>query len=197
MTDIFLKPIEKPQILFRIVGTAPLICGKKPILVNGKNPNQSKEDIVNFHNAYYLLDGSTTKDLIYGFPATGVKKCMVDACRLTGDVMAKIKPTIFVEADNLKGLLKLSHPDGKQKLDPKMFLDSTRNKSGQIVTQIGAQFDEWQLDFLVSFWDRNISSEGVTILLQHAGDFIGLGINRRGKGLFSYGTFKVVTSNEQ
>ena len=196
MTDIFLKPIEKPQILFRIIGTAPLICGKKPILVDGKNPNQSKEDVVNFHNAYYLLDGSTVKVPIYGFPATGVKKCMVEACRLTGNTMTVIKPTIFVEANNLRGLLELSHPEGK-KLDPVMFLDSTRNKSGQIVTQVGAQFNEWQLDFLVSFWDRNISAEGVTILLQHAGEFIGLGINRRGKGLFSYGTFRIATSNEQ
>ena len=190
---IRLKPLLKPQIQFRIIGTAPLICSKKPDLL--EPGNISKEDVVNFHNAYYLIPNKN-EHKEYGFPATGVKKAIVEACRLVGSFkMTVVRPTVFVESDNLAGYLNLLHPEGRA-LEPVMFRDTTRNQRGQIVVQIGAMFEKWQIDFLVSYWDQSISAEDVTLLLQHAGELIGLGMNRKGKGLFSYGTFRIAEAGE-
>jgi len=191
---IQLKPLLKPQLSMRIVGTAPLICSRKPDLIDNPDPG-SKEDIAMFHKAYYLIP-NLNEHKIYGFPATGVKKSMVEACRLVGNhKMTVVRPSVFVEADNLQGYLRLLHPNGGE-LEPTMFRDTTRNARGQIVTQIGAMFEEWQIDFLVSYWDKTISSKAVTVLLQHAGELIGLGMNRKGKGLFAYGTFRIAEAGE-
>lgn len=132
-----------------------------------------------FRDALYVID---ERNEIYGFPAAGVKKALVNAGgRFTDEHMTVLRGVININGD----LLPIA-TEGP----PHMRRDPVRLAGGVSSIAYRPAFSDWSMDVPVRYNASMISKEQVLNLFQIAGFSIGLGDWRPEKnGVF--GQFRV------
>ncbi|KKN05231.1 hypothetical protein LCGC14_1089480 [marine sediment metagenome] len=140
---------------------------------------------------YSLPDGSQ------GFPAGGVKKSAVNACRYTeGITMVMARGVIFVERDVVDddgNDLVLIHGDG-----PYMRRDMVRIAMGTTDIRYRPEFRTWKIKVRVRFNANIITAEQLINLFNLAGHHVGIGEGRPGapKNTMDWGLFHIATGEE-
>ena len=166
---------QKVVYMATITGVVPLLCDRPPDLAPG-GAKLDKSPESRFSRSYYTLPSGNGSKPEFAFPAIGVKKSLIGACRHTSLTMAKMRTTIYVRYD-VDGLIRMVHPEGKD-LVPEMFTGYTRNQRGQLVDVVYAKFDEWEMTFPIAYLPGDIDAEGMLNLLTIAGELIGIGVRR-------------------
>lgn len=172
------KVIEIPKITLQkmtvtIVGVTGLITHKFGDRAMGKieDKQQKKAKVgkeardpeADFKDALYVID---EKKQIYGFPATGVKKCLVNAGgRFADEQMTVLRGVINILGDLLE--IKAA--------PPVMRKDKVRLSTGVADISYRPMFFPWEIEVPVVFNATMIRDSQVLNLFQIAGFAIGLG----------------------
>lgn len=183
---IHVKPIKKNQARFVIIGIAPLVQHRQPIIEGGKKIDDLEQEEI-FKECWYPIKVSNGKEP-FGFPAMALKSAMVEACTYTSNTKKGIKPTVFVEED-VDGLVHLFSPNGEP-LKPEIKVVPIKKPSGATIMAVYAEFPVWGADVRISYWPSVITAEGITRLLQYAGEGVGIGSFRPENGR-EYGKFRI------
>lgn len=188
---IELRPLKIETVDIPIVGTAELIVhawgekAKRQMLEKQMNPGtrpkkEPKDPVADYEASFYRLeDGSP------GFPATGLKKAIVGACRLfDGLPMTQARIAIRVLGE---GQLQLVRIQG----EPYMREDMVRLETGVADLRYRAGFPEWEALLRIKFNAALLSLNSLVNLVDGAGQG-GIGEWRPEKSPSgSFGTFEV------
>lgn len=203
---ITITPPDIRTIVFRIIGDAPF--------VQNRFPEKAREEMRSKHEA-----GSTGKkgaarkqrdfkaeyeqafhrgpNNEYGFPASGVRRSLVDVCRLVGFKMTLAKLAIFVRADFFDP--RDGTPLVHLRTDPRPFgpelIMPVRNATGVADLRVRPQWGEgWWADLRIRYDAGVFKETDVANLLWRVGQQNGLGEGRpnspRSCGM-GWGTFTV------
>ena len=188
---VTLKEISRNLATVRIVGISPMVqhqwsekakkqmrdkhAGKRTKTREVRDP-QAECDAA----AYRCSSGS------YGFPADGLKKCLINAAHKdVGLEKTLLRKSLFVNShDEVSNLLKL------EAKDPVMREDIVRVGAGSTDLRYRPEFKKWAITLSLEFDAESISISDVVNLLQRAGFGVGLGEMRPEKS-GDYGRFQV------
>lgn len=191
LTPFKLKTIEVP-----IVGTSELIVHAwsekaKRMMAKGQSgepkprkrePRNPQEDYEG--SRYMMPDGGD------GFPASGIKAAIVQACRsFSGLPMTVAKQAIYVYGEEDTGLVRIFG-------EPRMREDMVRLETGVADIRYRAGFPKWNAMLRVRFNAGMLSDSDVVNLINAAG-FGGIGDWRPSSpksASGSFGMFEVLTS---
>ena len=121
-----------------------------------------------------------TEDGQPGFPAAGIKKACVSACRFLDDIpMTQARGAFFIMGDIIP-------IDGEHR----MREDIVRLGGKTADIRYRAEFPEWKITLTIRHNPRIISQEGIVNLLENAGFGVGIGDWRPEKN-GSHGMFQV------
>lgn len=204
-TEIILNRPMIEVVGMTIVGTSDLIVKRMSektqdalIKKQGKQSPKAKEarePYQDYLESFHMMPGSTAgeKKAKYGFPASGLKKCiqtaagrfLKDGTTLNGMIVAG---SVFVlPTQSGSDLIQIIHGPS----DPYMRSDPGRNPNsgGAVVIHRGA-FASWSMKFQIRYNKSALSLEQIATLFMWAGFGIGLGEWRPEKGGV-YGQFEV------
>lgn len=217
LASILQKSAEFVSFNIWLVGDTPLIThswsekAKREMLVKqvkavkgGKEARDPEQDFVN--SLYTLHEGKTIADGIYGFPAMGVKNCILSAAHKDkGLARSSVLSALWVEADMsrvrpaLAGavcdmpLLRIfgSAPEMREDM---VKIGSGLNKVANLAYR--AQFTTWAMNVKGRFNTSVITPEALAFLIQEAGTASGLGEWRNERrGMF--GAFHLADEAEE
>lgn len=216
MTQVQIKAPNLQTVVFRIIGTAPLVQAKfsaKAALMEkqaagsqakSKKVREAKDfDAVCDAAVHYSREGWV------GIPAGAFRAAMISACRLVGFKMTLAKLSVFIEADGFDRdegtpLVKLLpqidqkdrasgykvHPvGGYRRVD-----HHVRNATGVVDIRSRPMWDQWQADVKVRFDADQFSTADVTNLLSRVGEQVGLCEGRpdsKSSAGMGWGTFRL------
>jgi hypothetical protein len=206
---IELRPLQYKFMKIRIRGLEPLLvhklskklkqefddrdAGKAKKKTRGKVRDKKQEYMESLH--YIGKDGfevdtpkSITSKTRFGFPASGVKKAMVAACRFyDGISMVSANGMFFVPG-------KYIEIKGRPRLDEFWRRIGTKGPgTGTPDIGIRAKFMDWYADVTIKFYPELISAGSIVNILNTSGTCIGLGEDRPGKSGNTNGTYEVGT----
>ena len=162
--------IQVQTITVTIEGTSPLLtnnfsdAAKEQILKKQmKQPTGgkgAKDPQANYEASIYRTDDGRP-----GFPASGVKKACVNACRFIDDMkMTEARGAFYVMGDILP-------IDG----EPQIHEAMVRLRGSTADIRYRAEYPDWRIDLPIKFNPRIITVEGIVNLLNTAGFHIGIG----------------------
>ena len=206
------KPVHQS---FRVwlIGTTPLIChawsqkAKEEMLAKqaksvrgGKEARDPEQDFVD--SLYEMQPGSG----VFGFPATGVKNCILSAAHKDkGIARTNVLASLWIDHEMISVRPALAGAICDMPLiriwgsDPVMREDMTKIGSGlNKVANLAyrAQFTTWALRLTGRFDASALNGEALAFLIQQSGTTSGLGEwrNER-KGVF--GAFRLATAEDE
>jgi len=163
---IQIPPIEKSLLSITIQGTTPLLThrmsvesldgpgpGPKPV----KPPYDLEQE---FKNSIYFTDDGRP-----GFPACGIKKACVSACRFLEMKMTEARGAFFIMGDILP--INGSEPERHDAV--------VRIQGRSAVVRRRAIFNEWSITMKILHNPNIININGIASLLEAAGFHIGIG----------------------
>jgi len=152
----------------------------------GQTKKPPKDPQQEYEQALYHLPKSTKKKPVYGFPAVGMKKAMVSACRFAqGITMTYARMAFHVVGTDDDDLMTIQG-------NPERRMDAVRVGPQKVADlRYRPQFQKWCLAFIVRYNTRAITPEQLANLVNLAGFHVGLGENRPEKSGGSWGTFQV------
>jgi hypothetical protein len=148
-----------------------------------KSGREARDPDAEFKDALYVVDPLND---VYGFPAGGIKKALVDAGgRFAGQTMTVLRGAINIKAD----LLPISGSKPEMRADPVKLNGRTSTIAYR------PAFFPWELMVPVLYNEDVLSRDQVVNLFQHAGFSVGIGDWRpEKKGTFGQFTIKEVRS---
>jgi len=169
-TTVEVPQIQVKNITVTIEGTSPLLSNKfsdeakEQILkkqmkqpTGGKGAKDPESD---YQASIYRTDDGQP-----GFPASGVKKACVNACRFIDDMaMTEARGAFYVMG-------KILPIDG----EPQMHEAMVRLRGSTADIRYRAEYPTWSIDLPIKFNPRIITIEGIVNLLNTAGFHIGIG----------------------
>lgn len=183
---ITVKPLRQRQASFRLVGTSPLMVlrfsvkRKRKMMDTHEAGSQARSKKIrearNFEadfeeSKYKLPDGSC------GLNAAGLRRGLIEVCRLAGFKMIMAKMSVFVEADGYDD--DDNTPLIRIQGTPEMSVMPVRNASGVIDLRSRPVWREWKIDPVRIRWDLDqFSATDIFHLLQRVGAQNGLGEGR-------------------
>lgn len=184
--EIKVKSLAKKRLRIRIKGTSPLICNKfsesqqKAILdkqmKKAKVGKEAKDPDKQYEESLYVME-----DGRFGFPASGFKKSMVRASKVT-DIMP------MTDARGAFHILGTYCPiKGK----PRKRSDTVRLATGVADIRFRAEFPEWESELDIIYNENVISDAQLAQLVNAAGFSVGVGDWRPEKN-GSFGMFEVM-----
>jgi hypothetical protein len=191
MPTVTLKPISRNLATIRITSISPLVehqwsekakkqmrdkhAGKKTKTREVRDPEAECTA------AAYKCSGGE-----YGFPADGLKKCLINAAHKDiGLEKTLLRKSLFIRPfDEANNLLKLETDE------PIMREDIVRVGAGSTDLRYRPEFREWGITLTLEFDAESISISDVVNLFQRAGFGVGLGEMRPEKS-GDYGRFEV------
>lgn len=188
---IALEPIQKTLMTVRIEGTSPFIQHKwnekalqmlrdKHAGIRVKN-RDVRDPAQEFRNASYKLS-----DGRYGFPAGGIKACLVGAAHKDiGLEKTLLKKSLFIRPDDFELNLVALETD-----DPKMREDIVRVGAGATDLRYRPEFMQWAMTLKFEYDSKALTQSAILNLIERAGFGIGLGEWRPEKG-GEYGRFRL------
>lgn len=195
--SIALKPLKISRLEIRLIGDTELIThawsekAKKQILAKQQKKNTGGKEIrdpqAEYESGFYHFPGGG-----YGFPAIGIKQCVVGiAHKDYGIEKTLVRKSLFVDGEPDESGNRLVKIVG----EPKMREDMVTIGMGTADLRYRPQFLPWFMDVTIQYNEDFMSAEQIVNLFNLAGFGVGLGEWRPEKGGQS-GMFHVATSEE-
>lgn len=188
---VVIKPLNLRKMEVRIVGETGLIVhawsekAKKEILDKQQKKTKAKEirnPEAEYEASFYHFPGGG-----YGFPAIGVKACLIGAAHKDlGIEKTLIRKAVYIHGTPDSTGMQLVKIIG----EPKMRQDMVTIGMGTADLRYRPEFHPWSIDLLVTYNADMILPESLVNLLNSAGFGVGLGEWRPERGGVS-GMFKV------
>ena len=194
--EIVVAPITMQPIRVAIVGKTPLYChrmsakAKQTLLLGGRKKTAAEKLHIKHHPPDEFRDSMDVDRNFHEhsavtFPAMAVKSAMVDSALVVAGIKGTdVRRLVFLPEDRIPifGY-------------PLLKTDITRSadiaKTPDVRTR--AFFLKWASEIVISYATPQLSETAILNLLANAGQIIGIGDFRQGKGKGSYGAFEVVT----
>ena len=188
---ITLEEMKQSVLTTKIEGVSPLIEHKwsekaltmlrdKHAGIKVKN-REARDPEAEFHSAYYKCE-----DGQYGFPAGGIKQCLINAAHKDiGLEKTLLRKSLFIIPDDTINNLCAFESD-----DPVMLEDIVRIGQGSTVLRYRPEFRNWSMIIRMEFDSMSLTQNTILNLVQRAGFGVGLGEWRPEKG-GEYGRFQV------
>jgi hypothetical protein len=206
---IELQKLERKVFKAYVIGESPLIVhawSKKALIeilakqMGQKIPRFPRHPVQDFMDSMYRMDNGN-----FGFPATALKRVMVDACTSMSKELTKVaaRQALFVPAGHGTAISAFSgQPVPIQLIEihspvaPGMREDSVRLNGRTADLRYRAEFWPWAMRFTVIYNAKVVSMTTVANLLDTAGFACGLGEWRQERGGVN-GQFRLATPAEQ
>ena len=188
---ITLEEMKQSVLTTKIEGVSPLIEHKwsekaltmlrdKHAGIKVKN-REARDPEAEFHSAYYKCE-----DGQYGFPAGGIKQCLINAAHKDiGLEKTLLRKSLFIIPDDTINNLCAFETD-----DPVMREDIVRIGQGSTDLRYRPEFRNWSMIIRMEFDSMSLTQNTILNLVQLAGFGVGLGEWRPEKG-GEYGRFQV------
>ena len=188
---ITLEEMKQSVLTTKIEGVSPLIEHKwsekaltmlrdKHAGIKVKN-REARDPEAEFHSAYYKCE-----DGQYGFPAGGIKQCLINAAHKDiGLEKTLLRKSLFIIPDDTINNLCAFETD-----DPVMREDIVRIGQGSTDLRYRPEFRYWSMLIRMEFDSMSLTQNTILNLVQRAGFGVGLGEWRPEKG-GEYGRFQV------
>lgn len=203
---VVLRPLNEKTVKVTIRGTTPYVQNRfseraiaemEAAMLAGDMERSNKKKVrpprdfeQDFQQSiHFAADGS------FGFPANGLKRALVAACRLTGFHMSRAKQLIFIHAD---GYEEDGTPLIKIKGVPTMIRNVVRLPSGAPNIAVRAMFQPgWNANLRIVFDADLMTATDLVNLIHRAGKQVGIGSGRTaastGDGVgMGWGMFEVI-----
>jgi hypothetical protein len=197
-STLHIDTLKQGRIKVRIIGTTPLFYNSmslkvKADLLLGKGKKTASERQSIKHNPEQEFNDSVVRvpdgPTFLGFPAPGIKNAMATAALVTDGVKkTDVQRMIFLPNECISIW-------GKPYLRMDVVRSADMNKTPDVRTR--AFLPAWCSEVDIAFITPNLSAHAVTSLLANAGVVCGIGDFRQEKGKGAFGTFAVVSDEEQ
>jgi hypothetical protein len=167
--QVSIPSVQKEQVTLTIVGDTSLITNcfsdeAKEVMLAKQMKKATTAKKAKDPEAQYLASIYRTEGGQPGFPASGIKKAAVNACRFLDMKMTEARGAFFVMGD----ILPIA---GEHRIRE----DIVRLQGKTADIRYRAEFPEWQITFDVHYNPRIISIEGIANLVETAGFHVGIG----------------------
>lgn len=196
-TELVIDALKQGRVTLRLVGTTAFYCNsmsskaKRSLLIGGgKKTAAEKREIKHnpeeeFRDSVYLQESGET---LLGFPAPGVKAAMATAALETAGVTkTSVNRLIFLPQQRIPIW-------GTPLLKMDVVRSADMNKTPDVRTR--AFLPRWCAEVDIAFVSPTLSVHSIVSLLSNAGVVCGLGDFRQEKGKGSYGTFRVISAEQ-
>lgn len=196
-TTLVIDALKQGRASLRIIGSTPMyfnamsVKAKRSLLIGGgKKTAAEKKEIKHdpeqeFRDSVYR---SAVGPTLLAFPAAGIKNGMATAALVTDGVKkTDVQRLIFLPQEKVSIW-------GKPYLRMDVVRSADMNRTPDVRTR--AFLPRWCAEVDVAFVTPTLSVHSVASLLSNAGVVCGLGDFRQEKGKGSYGTFRLVSTDE-
>lgn len=198
--EIIIKDIKRSSMTVKIIGTSPIILNrmsqkawfellapKKKTAADRAN-NLKHDPLREFRDSPYMIEDPKASTAI-GVMASGFKKAMATAAmRIGGAKKTEISQLVYVPGEliNVYGL-------------PRVFMAVTRSADMNRTPDIRTRciVPEWAIELPVTWVDGTLNTSSILNLLNSAGFVCGVGDWRQEKGSGSFGSFTLVTEDNE
>lgn len=194
---LVIDALKQGRVTMRIIGSTPMyynamsVKAKRSLLIGGgKKTAAEKKEIkhdpeTEFRDSVYKTHTGPT---LLAFPAAGIKNGMATAALVTDGVKkTDVQRLIFLPQEKISIW-------GKPYLRMDIVRSADMNRTPDIRTR--AFLPRWCAEIDIAFVTPNLSVHSIASLINNAGLVSGLGDFRQEKGKGSYGTFRLVASEE-
>lgn len=196
-TTLVIDALKQGRATLRIIGSTPMyfnamsVKAKRTLLIGGGKKTASEKKELKHDPEQEFRDSvyrSATGPTLLAFPAAGVKNGMATAALVTDGVKkTDVQRLIFLPQEKISVW-------GKPYLRMDVVRSADMNRTPDIRTR--AFLPRWCAEVDVAFVTPTLTVHSVASLLSNAGVVCGLGDFRQEKGKGSYGTFRLVSTDE-
>lgn len=196
-TTLVIDALKQGRVTMRIIGSTPMyynamsVKAKRSLLIGGgKKTAAEKKEIKHdpeseFRDSVYRIRTGPT---LLAFPAAGIKNGMATAALVTDGVKkTDVQRLIFLPQEKISVW-------GRPFLRMDVVRSADMNRTPDIRTR--AFLPRWCAEIDIAFVTPALSVHSIGSLLNNAGLVSGLGDFRQEKGKGSYGTFRLVSTEE-
>lgn len=194
---LIIDALKQGRVTMRIIGSTPMyynamsVKAKRSLLIGGgKKTAAEKKEIkhdpeTEFRDSVYK---TRTGPTLLAFPAAGIKNGMATAALVTDGVKkTDVQRLIFLPQEKISIW-------GRPFLRMDVVRSADMNRTPDIRTR--AFLPRWCAEIDIAFVTPNLSIHSIGSLVNNAGLVSGLGDFRQEKGKGSYGTFRLVSTEE-
>ena len=194
---LIIDALKQGRVTMRIIGSTPMyynamsVKAKRSLLIGGgKKTAAEKKEIkhdpeTEFRDSVYK---TRTGPTLLAFPAAGIKNGMATAALVTDGVKkTDVQRLIFLPQEKISIW-------GRPYLRMDVVRSADMNRTPDIRTR--AFLPRWCAEIDIAFVTPNLSIHSIGSLVNNAGLVSGLGDFRQEKGKGSYGTFRLVSAEE-
>lgn len=194
---LIIDALKQGRVTMRIIGSTPMyynamsVKAKRSLLIGGgKKTAAEKKEIkhdpeTEFRDSVYK---TRTGPTLLAFPAAGIKNGMATAALVTDGVKkTDVQRLIFLPQEKISIW-------GRPYLRMDVVRSADMNRTPDIRTR--AFLPRWCAEIDIAFVTPNLSIHSIGSLVNNAGLVSGLGDFRQEKGKGSYGTFRLVSTEE-
>ena len=197
-TTLHIDALKQGRVKMRIIGSTPMffnamsVKAKRSLLLGGgKKTAAEKKEIkhdpeTEYRDSVYKTQFGPT---LLAFPAPGIKNAMATAALVTDGVKkTDVQRLIFLPQEKVSIW-------GKPYLRMDVVRSADMNRTPDVRTR--AFLPRWCAEVDFAFVTPTLSVHAIASLLSNAGVVSGIGDFRQEKGKGSYGTFRIVTDEDE
>lgn len=197
-TTLHIDALKQGRVKMRIIGSTPMffnamsVKAKRSLLLGGgKKTAAEKREIkhdpeTEYRDSIYKTQLGPT---LLAFPAPGIKNAMATAALVTDGVKkTDVQRLIFLPQEKVSIW-------GKPYLRMDVVRSADMNRTPDVRTR--AFLPRWCAEVDFAFVTPTLSVHSIASLLNNAGVVSGIGDFRQEKGKGSYGTFRIVTDDDE
>jgi hypothetical protein len=196
-TTLVIDALKQGRASLRIIGSTPMyfnamsVKAKRSLLIGGGKKTASEKKEIKHDPEQEFRDSvyrSAVGPTLLAFPAAGIKNGMATAALVTDGVKkTDVQRLIFLPQEKVSIW-------GTPYLRMDVVRSADMNRTPDVRTR--AFLPRWCAEVEVAFVTPTLSVHSVASLLSNAGVVCGLGDFRQEKGKGSYGTFRLVSTEE-
>lgn len=197
-TTLHIDALKQGRVKMRIIGSTPMffnamsVKAKRSLLLGGgKKTAAEKKEIkhdpeTEYRDSVYKTQSGPT---LLAFPAPGIKNAMATAALVTDGVKkTDVQRLIFLPQEKVSIW-------GRPYLRMDVVRSADMNRTPDVRTR--AFLPRWCAEVDFAFVTPTLSVHAIASLLSNAGVVSGIGDFRQEKGKGSYGTFRIVTDEDE
>ncbi len=197
-TTLHIDALKQGRVKMRIIGSTPMffnamsVKAKRSLLLGGgKKTAAEKKEIKHDPESEYRDSVYRTQfgPTLLAFPAPGIKNAMATAALVTDGVKkTDVQRLIFLPQEKVSIW-------GKPYLRMDVVRSADMNRTPDVRTR--AFLPRWCAEVDFAFVTPTLSTHAIASLLSNAGVVSGIGDFRQEKGKGSYGTFRIVSDEDE